>query len=166
MGKKSKKLIKHFFLGVISLLLLIFAAQMFSANRFAPPGDNQANLLAAYNPPRPLAEMNLTPLVSGNEYGGSFTGIGGVNYSRVDNNTAEAQMFSVRLTGDTAQTAVSLVDESGRPQTTEMISLSGGYIVFRLQPQGTGYVAFRGARGGSYNYAFSRFRNFPFFEGE
>lgn len=116
--------------------------------------------------PRAPGQMNLTPLTSGSNYSGSFGGAGLVNYSRVNNTMPTAQLYSIRLTNDTAQTAVSLVDSNGNPATNEMISLSSGYVIFKIQPLSTRYVSFRGQRAGVYNYEFNRFRNFPFFEGQ
>lgn len=110
-------------------------------------------------------QMNLTPLSAGNGYSDTLSGGSDVKYAKISNNTGSDQVYSVKITANTANAAVALVDGAGNASPADSITLNSSYIVFKVITGQTRYTKFTGTQSGGYSYTFNRFRNFPYFEG-
>ncbi|MEK7165110.1 MAG: hypothetical protein AAB779_04130, partial [Patescibacteria group bacterium] len=104
-------------------------------------------------------------LVSGSLYNRSLSGASDVKYEKIANSAGANQVYSAKITTDTANTTIAAVDGNGSPSNIDAVSFSAGYIVLKVTPGQDRYLKFTGAQSGNYSFAFNRFRNFPYFEG-
>lgn len=139
------------------------AAQVAACNS---SGCGYSNVPAINLLPKTPSQMNLTPLTSGSSYNRSLSGASDVKYEKITNATADSQVYSAKITADTASISISAVDGAGNASNIDVVSFNSGYIALRAAPGQDRYLKFTGTKAGNYNFSFSRFRNFPYFEGQ
>ncbi len=110
------------------------------------------------------SQLNLTPLTSGNSYSDSLSGSSDIKYNKVTNTTNSDQTYTIRLTTDTANTTVSLVDANGNSSASDNLIFNQGRIAFKISAVSERYLKFTGTQAGSYTFVFNRFRLFPYLE--
>lgn len=109
-------------------------------------------------------QMNLMPLTSGQSYSDSLGSSSDVKYSKVTNATGNDQTYATRLTADTANTTVALVDANGGLVVGDNLAFNQGHLAFKVSANSDRYLKFTGTQAGSYAFVFNRFRLFPYLE--
>jgi|GEM_PF-2787404 len=138
------------------------AAQVAACNA---SGCGYSNIPVIALQTRVPSQMNLTPLVSGNNYIRSLSGSSDVKYEKITNATGLDQIYSAKITTDTANTTIIAVDGNGNASPIDTVSFSQGHIILKVAPGEERYLKFTGTGAGNYSFIFNRFRNIPYFEG-
>ncbi len=146
-----KENIRYFLLLLVFLIFSAVVLMIFSCCKNSEPKKDQYIV---------LEETVMGVLIPGSAYEVFFTEEAKKHYALVENLSEQEKFYAISIANNNTNIEIGFIDSFGKETEEEKMSLSQGYVIFKIPPFSERTLFLRNNIEGKYSFDFNEFEGF------